>query len=349
MSIENAQTSMPSLTIESLDPPSESQTSSPLPLPPLAPASTPPDQNLSYEDPGATSPVAPAYSPITPKVQPVFPATYPPPDQYAAQTVIRPDTNEQVPSQQPEPIAPPAQYIPPPPPPPFSSEDSTDAIALRAAISSLQFQKKKAQDDIKALENTKKQALDDPALFRSELAAGRLNERRPQVGNLQAILDQADSDESEDEKEVILGASTAEREKHGHPAEVLDSQVSRATTSSSKATPKKQASAPFDRIPGPQTVVRMPHVNWDKYHVVGEALDSMHEQQRRWPGSFEYGQERGREHVVAAPYSPWLDSLDGQQRWNTEQRNDSIVTPVNATTPTVSEHIMETRRGVKDH
>jgi hypothetical protein len=219
-------------------------------------------------------------------------------------------------------IAPTAQYIPQPPPQPFSSEDATDAIALRAAISSLQFQKKKAQDDIRALEKIRKKALDEPALFRTELAAGRLKEQSPKVGNLQAILDKAGSDD-DDEDEVVFGGS---EDKHSD---------------------SKDSLPPFGQIPGPQNVVRMPYVNWDKYHVTGEPLDALHEQQRKWPGSFSYGQDRGREHAVAAPYSPWLDPLDSeQQAWDVERRNDSVATPGTAVTPTgtVSEHPMETRR-----
>ena len=219
---------------------------------------------------------------------------------------------------------------------------------MRAAISSLQFQKKKAQDDIRELERIRKKALDEPALFKSELAAGRLNEQRPQVASLQSILDEADSDDDEDEDEDVVMAGAEEEEgpryQNGVKSEVPDSQqTSRPSTSSSS---KANASQPFGQIPGPQNIVRMPYVNWDKYHISGESLDALHEQQRKWPGSFNYGHDRGREHVVAAPYSPWLDSLDGPQPGWDERRNDSVTTPGTAVTPTttVSEHPMETRR-----
>ena len=342
---------MPSLTIHPPRQQSTSQSSPPPQLPPLAPAGSP--SSASYPLQGPTSPVAPEYSPITPRAQPALPATYPPANQSAAETIFSAETNGQA-VQTPSSIAPTADYIPRPPPQPFSGEDATDAIALRAAISSLQFQKKKAQDDIRTLEKIRKQALDDPAAFKSELAAGRLNEQKPKVANLQAILDQAESDDDDDE--IVLGTSDgsgrdAERQDSPQPraraAEVPDSQASRPTTSSSaQQSPPKDKSAPFERIPGPQNVVRMPHVNWEKYHITGEPLDSMHEQQRRWPGNFAYGQDRGREQVVAAPYSPWLDPLEGQQRWDMERRNDSISTLGTAVTPTttVSEHPMETRR-----
>lgn len=340
---------MPSLNT----PPPQRQTSStqsrpPPQLPPIVPPGPPTDD--SYSNHAPTSPVAPEFSPITPKAHPALPATYSPQAPVGPEEILSGNTNGQA-SQPQGTIAPTAQYIPHPPPQPFSSEDATDAIALRAAISSLQFQKKKAQDDIRELERIRKKALDEPALFKSELAAGRLNEQRPKVANLQAILDEADSDDDEDE--VMLGASEEdERDSLRHPngikTEVPDSQqTSRpSTSSSSKANPSKDNAPPFGQIPGPQNIVRMPYVNWDKYHISGESLDALHEQQRKWPGSFNYGQDRGREHVVAAPYSPWLDPLDGPQQGWDERRNDSVTTPGTAVTPTttISEHPMETRR-----
>lgn len=293
---------MPSLTI---NPSSE-------PFPVSTQAASPLDTEYSSatQQPDAevpASPIAPAYSPITPRAQPALPATY-------SST---------------------AEYIPEPAPRPFSDEDSTDAIALRAAISSLQFQKKKAQDDVRSLEKIKQAALRDPDRFKSELAAGRLQEQRPKIGDLRAILDEVDSDgagDDDDEDEVVLRASTVGGEGEMKPAD---------TTAPVQAD---KDNAPFDRIPGPQSVVRMPYVNWGKYHITGAPLESMHEQQRKWPGSTGYGRDRGREYAVAAPYSPWLDSLDaqGQQRWS---RNDSMAvsTPTSMMTPTVSEHPMSTR------
>lgn len=283
------------------------------------------DTNNTTSNAGSTSPVAPAYSPITPKVQPSFPAGYPLPTQDAPFGAFNSlDANVQPPPQQNEPAITPAiaaaQYIPPPPPQPFSSEDSTDAIALRAAISSLQFQKQKAAEDIRALEGLRKKALGEPELFRSELVAGRLKERKTTVGDLRAILDhESDEDDEDEEDEAMAGA---------------------------EANDDKDA-ATFGQIPGPQNVVRMPYVNWEKYHIHGEALDRLHEQQRKWPGSFDYGQDKGIEYSIAAPYSPWLDSVEGGQ----DQRKDSLgISSAGVATPTttVSEHPMETRKGAKN-
>lgn len=274
------------------------------------------------------SPVAPDYSPITPKAQPALPATY---LSQNSQQVIPGGNDYGQPAQSIHSIAQPshpptAEFLPEPAPRPFSDEDAPDAIALRAAISSLQFQKKKAQDDIRALEKIKKKALDEPELFKTELAAGRLQEQKPKIADLQAILDHEGSDDDDDE--VVLGASAGDGDTEMTPAGAPDMKPA------------------FDRIPGPQNVVRMPYINWDKYNIAGSPLDAMHEQQRRWPGTA-YGLEKGREHTVAAPYSPWMDSLDGQgqQQWG---RNDSMAatTPTTAVTPTttVSEHPMETRK-----
>lgn len=235
----------------------------------------------------------------------------------------------------------PTEYVPQPPNLPFSSEDATDAIALRAAISTLQFQKTKAKDDLKTLQKIKQLALDDPNHFKTELAAGRLNESRPKLGDLQAILDEASDDDDEEGKdEVKLGVTREEEDSN-----IKDKNTESQTDSKANATMTRDGDTAksFPRIPGPQCVVRMPPVNWDKYGVVGEPLESMHAHQRRWPGSTtSVGQ--GREHTIAAPYSPFLDTLDAQQRVEAGEaiRKDSGA--ASSTPPdTTSEHPMETR------
>ncbi|KAK0948219.1 hypothetical protein LTR48_000020 [Friedmanniomyces endolithicus] len=334
--------------------------------------SAPPPASIPFNPfaPATDSPVAPEYSPITPKVQPVLPA----PTQHGAARFLPPEPNAQYSPATASAIAP-AEYIPEPSPLPFSSEDSTDAIALRAAISALQFQRKKAQDDLRTLESAKRNALASPLHFRNELVAGRLREQRPQFGGVQAILDRADSEDDSDEDEsrqATLGAAvTTYPNPLERPAEIPDSQPSRPGTSSSSNPvhpPPPQTPMPdFTPIPGPQDIIRMPHIAWEKYHIVGSALDQLHEQQRRWPGSgFAYGgvgggtqqqqQERGREFVVAAPYSAFLDGVVGEG----EGRKDNgaavvaggggsggVGTGTGLRTGLVKEkeHPMETRRG----
>lgn len=194
----------------------------------------------------------------------------------------------------------------------------------------------KAKDDLKTLESIKQLALDDPKHFKTELAAGRLNESRPKLGDIRAILDEEDDDDEDGEEGVKLGAT---REDEGTKSPGTDEDTKMDITMKESNTGKS-----FPRIPGPQSVVRMPPVNWDKYGVVGEPLESMHAQQRRWPGSTSsLGHDKGREHTIAAPFSPFLDNLDPHQRIDGDGiRKDSGA--ASSTPPgTISEHPMETR------
>ncbi|KAF7195504.1 hypothetical protein HII31_03098 [Pseudocercospora fuligena] len=312
---------------------------------------------------GSSSPVAPAYSPITPKARPALPVNvdsnnaappaFVPPENGGNFTFTAPNSNAQTQQQQtrPKPVqkeqpvkapaaatVPPAEYIPQPPNLPFSSKDATDAVALRAAISTLQFQKQKAQDDIHVLEKVKQLALDDPEHFKEELAAGRLKEQRPKIGDLQAILDAAEDGDSDDE--VVLGApADGQYTTRAMASKSLSPEIPDSQPASQKPLSDSQAQH-FPRIPGPQNVVRMPHINWNKYGISGEPLETMHEQQKKWPGSAQgYGVSRGREYAVAAPYSPFHDQMDAYPK--NGERKDSGPRP--SATGTISEHIMETR------
>lgn len=346
----------------------KAQSTQPMPLtikPPRPPSDEPPStaaasQPTSSSNDGSSSPVAPAYSPITPKVQPVLPVAghsndgfevppVPPanplpdvnmrdesPPDHSYEHLPHPATAGKAPIPPPPPPSaiPETQYIPEPPPQPFSSEDSADAIALRAAISALQFQKQKAQEDLQTLETLKKRAGQEPERFRRELIAGKLKEERPSFGGIRDVLE-APAGEDDDDDEVVLGA----QEEHELPASRTGIDPNSLQSPSSKQQ-SSDTQAPFPKIPGPQDIVRMPPVNWDKYHIVGESLDALHEQQRRWPGSIPGQDNRGREHSVAAPYSPFHDTLDPQAQAQ-GQRNGSTGSALG--TPAV-EHPMETRR-----
>lgn len=39
----------------------------------------------------------------------------------------------------------------------------------------------------------------------------------------------------------------------------------------------------WEKLPKPQKVVRMPHINWDQYAVVGDSLEKLHADQLRNP------------------------------------------------------------------
>lgn len=263
------------------------------------------------------------------------------PHDHSYEPYSHPATGGKAPIPPPEPSAiPETEYIPEPPPQPFSSEDSADAVALRAAISSLQFQKQKAQGDLQTLESLKKKALDEPQRYRRELVAGRLKEQRSEFGSVGNVLDAPEGESDEDDDEVVLGA----QQEHDLPASRTGIEPDRSQSSQQSPASRQTsgADAPFSRIPGPQDIVRMPPISWDKYHVVGESLDALHEQQRRWPGSVPGQDSKGREHSVAAPYSPFYDTLDPQAQSNA--RNDSYASALGTSFGSTSEHPMETRR-----
>lgn len=263
-----------------------------------------------------TSPTSPEFSPITPKVDPIIPA------QVASSASSHEANDSHAPTelqveapQAPQSAIAPTQYIQQPPPQPFSSAESSDGLALKAAISSLQYQRQKAQDDLRSLDQIRSLALADPESFARDLAAGRLKEKRHNFGSLDDVVDAQSAQAS--------GADIAQAGAGGGSSQSRD-------------------------IPGPQNVVRMPHINWDKYHVVGEALDSLHEQQRRWPGSPPFQQDRGREAAVLAPYSPFQDLVDGQTQHSRNSsdtsKKDSLTSTSVIATPTTLEHPYETRR-----
>merc|ERR1712070_765449 len=266
------------------------------------------------------------------------------------QSSINTSTNaaEAAPAPAPASAIPSTSFTPQPAPLPFSSEDSTDAIALRAAISALQFQKKKAQDDLRTLEHTKQHALKNPSQFKEALVAGKLKEERREFGGVQGILDENDSGEegaSDDEDGVgqtpapdgeddAMGGATEEMARKGSTrGEAPVAAGGRNTSDSappapaqhdleynrSQSTPTNNPGAQqehFPPIPGAQNVVRTPYINWEKYHILSEPLDRLHEQQRRWPGaggtslSDQQRRRSEREFSVAAPYSPFYDRLD---------------------------------------
>ncbi|RMY28611.1 hypothetical protein D0865_15720 [Hortaea werneckii] len=322
------------------------------------------------------------------------------PPQTQPQPNINPSTNpaEVAPAS----AIPPTSFIPQPASLPFSSEDSTDAIALRAAISALQFQKKKAQEDLRTLEHTKQHALKNPSQFKEALVAGKLKEQRREFGGVQGILDE-DDDGDEDgesdedgvkgtpahsgEDDAMEGATEEGARKGSTSGEARTAAGGRNTSDADPPARREQKSdlsqSPttnnpatqqehFPPIPGAQNVVRTPYINWEKYHILSEPLDRMHEQQRRWPGaggnspSDQRRRRSEREYAVAAPYSPFYDRLDEGTTTNSAGNRGSAggaggVSPTSLATGTApavagaaaaggngagaSEHPMETRRG----
>ncbi len=143
----------------------------------------------------------------------------------------------------------------------------------------LQIQRQQALRDLKTLEQQKSAALSDPEGFTAAVKDGRVRSREVRgVGPYE-------EDEDEEEKEEEESA----REKNSSM-----------------------------EIPGSQNVVRAPPINWAQYHIVGESLDKLHEEQRRRPANGEpigeeelrpKERERAPEHVLAKPYDPFVDKL----------------------------------------
>ncbi|KAL6711814.1 hypothetical protein ACN47E_002857 [Coniothyrium glycines] len=178
-----------------------------------------------------------------------------------------------------------------PPSVPISESENPDAIALRSAISLLQLQREKSKRDLKALEELKATAVLDPEAF-----ARSLQDQRAQASrSYQDILTPTLAGLS-DIKETLGASPSANGRKDSADVE------SRVET---RVPP----------IPQPQNIVRCPPVNWAKYHVVGEPLDKMHEEQKKWPGAAEPPRtksgSRAPPHAVTAPYSPFTDGLSG--------------------------------------
>ncbi|KAH0290634.1 hypothetical protein KCU62_g3297, partial [Aureobasidium sp. EXF-3399] len=255
---------------------------------PKTSASPPPlSTSLSSSAVRSVSPQPPPASPLTPPAQPAKFATTTPPV---------------APIQRPQP----PQLIEQPPSLPFSSHESSDAIALRAAISSLQFQRLQAQRDLRTLEDIKRQAVERPEEYRQHVIATAQAKPQPPPW---ATNDTSDQDMDDDE-DALPGASASNGQ------EPTDSQSDSTTKSYptsygsmllSRSTKTTSQSSRFTAVPLPQDVVRCPPIEWAKYNIIGESLDKLHNDQQVRPGDLGSSQ---RESVVAAPYNPFLDKLN---------------------------------------
>lgn len=210
----------------------------------------------------------------------------------------------------PRPAPPPtATFRPQPPSVAISESENPDAIALRSAISLLQLQREKSKRDLRALQDLKAAAVSDPQAF-----VRSLQEQRAQASQshqdiltptLAGLSDAASSSEQD--------ANSADTRKD-------------STHMEAKPDPPK-----FPAIPQPQNIVRCPPVNWDKYHIVGEPLDKMHEEQKKWPGSAEPPRtksgQRAPPHSVTSPYSPFADGVSAGSSSTPQPTKNSKKTP----------------------
>lgn len=169
------------------------------------------------------------------------------------------------------------QFIERPKPLPIDDNDNTDAMALKSAIAVLQLQRQKSQQDLRTLQRLREAAAKDPEYFAGELVSGNLAQERSLQNPLQATFDGESDDEDDD------------------------------SDTSAKAQPQA-----LPRFPNAQNIFRTPPINWDKYHVVGNSLDRMHADQQSRPFFGEPSKDQRRDHVIAAPYSPFVDKAPQQ-------------------------------------
>ncbi|KAL8714399.1 MAG: hypothetical protein Q9220_001732 [cf. Caloplaca sp. 1 TL-2023] len=173
---------------------------------------------------------------------------------------------------------------------PFSESENPDAIALRAAISVLEIQRQQSLRDMVTLERQKRLATADPEAFSKAVAARKIQTQSSTVGDGTSPFALPALAGTEDEVQESTEAQTEQCDES-----------------------KESKSSCFGEIPGRQNVVRCPPINWAKYHVLGQPLDIMHEEQRKRPindGSLDSGpQTRGDPHIIAAPYDPWNDKI----------------------------------------
>lgn len=225
------------------------------------PDSQDPSSGTGPKTPSGGSPERPSYSPVTPtSEEPNLPV---PPSlalQHSPAPVVKPDPD----------------FIDTPEAPPVNLDENADAIALRAALSALQFQRQQSLKDIKDLERIKNATIDDPNGFLEHLKASQTDS-----GIRKGVEVELNSDSDDEESgERQEGNSADEKE------------------------PK------FPKFPLAQNVIRAPPIEWSKYGVVGEPFEKMHETQRRQPGGTFTGLLPQRTHQVAAPYNPFGDRIN---------------------------------------
>ncbi|MCJ1306741.1 hypothetical protein MMC25_000384 [Agyrium rufum] len=201
--------------------------------------------------------------------------------------------------------APQDQRLPNRPLIPFSESENPDAIALRSAISILQIQRKQTLSDLKELERIKNEAAANPEAFVRGLEDGTI---KPVSRDL-----------FHPSPEELIAKPPSPTGSLPEASSVRMNGV--ATDDESANEPSQSTPVPLtlNTLPGPQNIVRCPPVNWAKYHIVGDALNRIHKQQKLWPSLGEPGgseaaslagmTDRPPKTAIAAPYDPWTNKL----------------------------------------
>jgi len=215
---------------------------------------------------------------------------------------------------------------------PIDEDHNPDAIALRSQMNLLQLQRERAKNDLIALERMKQAALAEPDAFLQDVVEGKFNGPNQRGGVLSATVGELQQEVMADfaPKSRIdskaQGQTTAGAERVGsgsadaEPTGVEVEQEAEALDEDSDEddTGPLRPSSQFGAMPAPQNIVRMPAINWAKYKVVGESLDSLHEEQRRFPTlgtpardghptGPPHSNTRALEHHMAKPYDPMTD------------------------------------------
>ncbi|KAF2035954.1 hypothetical protein EK21DRAFT_53314 [Setomelanomma holmii] len=224
-------------------------------------------------------------SPSRPPVSPISPIV-------SAAQLAPVDRTESQPRPAPPPVA---TFIQQPPSVAISESENPDAIALRSAISLLQLQREKSKRDLKALAELKSAAVSDPTGFARSIQENRAKAAQSYNDVLTPTLAGLPESIPDNKAGVKVEEGVANARKDSADMREQDTAIK------------------FPAIPQPQNVVRCPPVNWAKYHIVGEPLDKLHEEQKRWPGHAEpprtQSGARAPPHSVAKPYSPFTDGI----------------------------------------
>ncbi|XMA17608.1 hypothetical protein WAI453_010399 [Rhynchosporium graminicola] len=178
---------------------------------------------------------------------------------------------------------PPQIAVEAPAPEPIKFDENPDVLATKSAISILQMQARNAAQDIKSLQRTKQRGMQDPEEFLRALRAGEIRQKDETFMGL-------GQDEDDDDEEM-------------------------------EESVKAEESKAWEKLPRPQDVVRMPHINWDQYAVVGDSLEKLHSDQLRHPpeGSPQRLGPGGQLLPTTTGHSPAGSAKDKMERMGTRK------------------------------
>jgi hypothetical protein len=238
---------------------------------------------------------------------------------------------------------------------PLDFETNPDAIALRSALSVLQIQKRRAEEDLHRLERAKAEALEQPEAFVADLVAGKVNVAQLNAGGSLGGGLGAGGDDDDDEEDSSDGDDGADGARDDN-----DSTMNGTNNVPPPSRKPKQPPRPaWQSLPGPQTIVRTPAINWAQYGVLGESLDRLHADQvarpsvgapatiapsSTGPAEFRFdftagggggsggaggGPDARMEFVgVAAPYAPLRDKIGNRPFISASNHNAGVGPPI---------------------